>query len=262
MQSTQDSLRPNNPEIVKPYSYGPESALVCAPDSSVAERNLYTDALGRIKVQFHWDRYGGKNQQSSCWVRCMHPWAGNQLGSHFLPRAGQEVVVDFIGGDPDLPICLGSVHNQLNLPPWQLSSDQALSGIRSRELTPGSGNSANGRSNHCILDDSQEQIQAQLKSDHEHSQLSLGHITRIEEHEGRTDYRGSGFELRSDGYGAIRSQQGLLISTEGRPAAQGHMLSMAETTARLRAAQNQHQEQGEIAARYQAQTTQDQAAVA
>ena len=110
--------------------------------ADIAESNLYTDALGRIKVQFPWDRYGPNTQNSSCWVRVSSEWAGNQLGGMHLPRVGQEVIVSFIGGDIDRPICTGRVYNQANLPPWQLPAQQALSGLRSRELTPGGGNSA------------------------------------------------------------------------------------------------------------------------
>ncbi len=107
-----------------------------------------------------------------------------------LPRIGQEVIVSFYGGDPDQPIVTGSVFNAMNTPPWSLPDQQALSGFRSRELMPGGGNSAAGRSNHLILDDTEQKIQAQLKSDHAHSQLSLGHITRIANNQGRQDARG------------------------------------------------------------------------
>ena len=182
--------------------------------------------------------------------------------SSYSRRIGQEVIIDFLGGDPDQPVCTGRVYNALNMPPWALPEQQALSGFRSRELNPASGNSAGGRSNHLILDDTQAQIQAQLKSDHQHSQLSLGHITRIENNQGRQDARGQGFELRTDGHGALRAQDGLLISTEGRTQARAHMLDMGETTARLSQAQQQHQNLGELAEQHQAQDAQDQAQVA
>jgi type VI secretion system secreted protein VgrG len=92
----------------KPHTHGPQTALVVGPEG----QNLWTDHLGRIKVQFPWDRIGEKNQHSTCWIRASSPWAGNQLGGIQVPRIGQEVIVDFIGGDPDLPICTGRVHNQ------------------------------------------------------------------------------------------------------------------------------------------------------
>jgi type VI secretion system secreted protein VgrG len=178
-----------------------------------------------------------------------------------LPRIGQEVIVSFYGGDPDQPIVTGSVFNAMNTPPWSLPEQQALSGFRSRELVPGGGNSAAGRSNHLILDDTEQKIQAQLKSDHAHSQLSLGHITRIANNQGRQDARGQGFELRTDAHGAIRAQDGLLISTEARTAAQAHITDMGETTARLARAKEQHETLGDLAQQHQAQDEQDQEVV-
>ncbi|RYF36967.1 MAG: type VI secretion system tip protein VgrG, partial [Comamonadaceae bacterium] len=222
----------------KPHTHGPQVALVVGP----AGENLWTDDLSRIKVQFPWDRIGARNQHSTCWLRVSSPWAGNQLGGLHIPRIGQEVIVDFIGGDPDLPICTGRVHNQMNLPPWDLPGQSALSGFRSRELTTEGGNSAAGRSNHLILDDTDGKIQAQLKSDHQSSSLSLGFITRIEDNAGRKDPRGEGFELRTDGHGAIRAHDGLLITTEGRGNAANHFKDMGETIARLDAAQDQHEQ--------------------
>jgi type VI secretion system secreted protein VgrG len=167
-------------------------------------------------VQFPWDRVGRKNQHSSCWLRVGSPWAGNQLGGTYLPRIGQEVIVSFIGGDPDLPLCTGRVHNQNNKPLWALPGQSALSGFRSRELTAEGGNSAMGRSNHLVLDDTQDHIQVQLKSDHRATSLGLGAITRIEGHEGRKAPRGEGFELRTDGHGVLRAKDGLLLSAEAR----------------------------------------------
>ena len=254
--SVGDSVQP------KPAIPGPETAVVCGPEGGTAESNIYTDALGRIKVQFPWDRYGPHNHNSSCWVRVSSEWAGNQLGGMHLPRVGQEVVVSFLGGDIDRPLCTGRVYNQNNQPPWKLPEQQALSGLRSRELKPGGGNSAAGRSNHLILDDTDDKIQAQLKSDHDHSSLSLGHISRIEDNAGRKDPRGEGFELRTDGHGAIRAKDGLLISTEGRSAASAHITDMGETTARLQSGQTQHDSLAELANQHQAQEKGDQDAVA
>jgi type VI secretion system secreted protein VgrG len=252
VQPTTEALRPPVTQR-KPKTGGPETALVVGPSADTAESNIYTDALGRIKVQFPWDRYGQKNQNSSCWVRVSAAWAGNQLGAMHLPRIGEEVLVDFLGGDPDLPFAKGRLFNALNTPPWSLPEQQALSGFRSRELIPGGGNSAAGRSNHLILDDTDQKIQVQLKSDHQHSQLSLGHITRIEDNAGRKDARGEGFELRTDGHGVLRAKDGLLISTEARQIAQAHAKDMGETTTRLAQAQDQDASLGDLAAQHQAQ---------
>ncbi|WP_219210046.1 type VI secretion system Vgr family protein [Variovorax boronicumulans] len=243
----------------KPHTQGPQVAIVVGP----AGENLWTDELGRIKVQFPWDRLGQKNEHASCWIRVSSPWAGNQLGGVHIPRVGQEVVVDFIGGDADLPICTGRVHNQMNLPPWELPGQGALSGFRSRELTKEGGNSAAGRSNHLVLDDTEGKIQAQLKSDHQSSSISLGFITRIEDNQGRKDPRGEGFELRTDGHGAIRASDGLLITTEGRPNAASHVKYMGETVTRLKAAQTQHESLAQAASTAKAQSNdQDQGTVA
>ena len=78
---------------------------------------IYTDKHGRVKVQFHWDREGKKNENSSCWVRVSHPWAGKGWGSISIPRIGQEVIVDFLEGDPDQPIIIGRVYNAEQMPP-------------------------------------------------------------------------------------------------------------------------------------------------
>jgi len=241
----------------KPYIYGPHAALVVGPP----DQNIWTDQYGRIKVQFPWDRNGQQNQDSSCWIRVLSSWAGNQLGALHLPRIGQEVIVDFMGGDPDLPLCIGSVYNQSNLPPWQQATQSALSGLRSRELTKNGGNAAAGRSNHLIFDDTEGQIQTQLKSDHQHSQLSLGRITRIEDKEGRKEARGEGFEVRTDGHGAVRAALGLLLSSEARVKADAHITDMGETVQRLMQARDQHEQQAELARAHQAQGAQDQQTV-
>ena len=247
-----EPLRPE-PTQPKPHTHGPQVALVVGPEGE----NLWTDALGRIKVQFPWDRWGQKNQHSTCWLRVTSPWAGNQLGGVHIPRIGQEVIVDFIGGDPDLPICTGRVHNQLNLPPWELPGQAALSGFRSRELTKEGGNSAAGRSNHLILDDTAQRIQAQLKSDHQSSSLSLGFITRVEDNAGRKDPRGEGFELRTHGHGALRASNGMLITTEARANAANHVKDLGETATRLNTAWDQHQQLAEAAQAHKAQDAGD-----
>ncbi|MDH6168253.1 type VI secretion system secreted protein VgrG [Variovorax boronicumulans] len=242
----------------KPFTHGPQSALVVGPEG----QNLWTDELGRIKVQFPWDRLRQKNQHSTCWIRVSSPWAGNQLGGVHIPRIGQEVIVDFIGGDPDLPVCTGRLYNQTNLPPWELPGQSALSGFRSRELTPEGGNSAAGRSNHLVLDDTPAKIQVQLKSDHQHSQLSLGHITRIEDNAGRKDPRGEGFELRTDGHGVVRAADGMLITTEARMDALGHAKDLGDAIQRLTLARDLVEGQSDAARTSQAQIKGDQDAVA
>jgi len=94
--SSQQQFRPRR-ATPKPFVQGPQTAMVVGP----AGDEIYTDKFGRVKVQFHWDRYGKKDQNSSCWIRVSHPWAGKAWGSVSTPRIGQEVIVDFLEGDPD-----------------------------------------------------------------------------------------------------------------------------------------------------------------
>ena len=159
-------------------------------------------------------------------MRVAVPWQGNQFGATFLPRRGQEVQVGFVNGDPDLPIIVGSVINAFNMPAHALPSNQALSGVRSREI-------GGGRSNALVFDDTNGKIQVQLGSDEGSSQLNLGYITRIAGNAGRQDERGIGAELRTDGHGVFRAGKGMLLTTEVRTNGLGPMKDTGETAQRL-----------------------------
>src|SRR5262245_60722599 len=111
----------------KPSVQGPQTAVVVGP----AGDEIYTDKYGRVKVKFHWDRDPKKDQSSSCWVRVSSPWAGKGWGAVSTPRIGQEVIVDFLEGDPDQPIITGRVYNAENLPPFGFPAGAVLSGIKS-----------------------------------------------------------------------------------------------------------------------------------
>lgn len=121
-----------------PRTHGPQTARVVGK----AGEELWTDQYGRIKVQFHWDRYGQKNENSSCWVRVSSPWAGGGFGGIQMPRVNDEVIVDFIGGEPDRPIVIGRVYNASNMPPWELPANATQSGFlsRSKNGDPGTAN--------------------------------------------------------------------------------------------------------------------------
>jgi type VI secretion system secreted protein VgrG len=230
----------------------PQTATVVGPNGP---DTIHTDKYGRIRVQFHWDRAGNDDERSSAWVRVASPWSGGELGVTAVPRVGSEVIVQWLGGMPDRPIVTGTVFNETHMPPWSLPAQHALTGLRSRELTPGAGNLPGGRSNHLILDDTHERIQAQLKSDHAHSQLSLGHIARIEDNAGRKDGRGEGFELATEAWGTLRAGKGMLVTTELRRHATGHTKDMGETVARLSSGAALHQRQADDAGRHQAQAS-------
>jgi type VI secretion system secreted protein VgrG len=228
----------------------PQTAIVVGPSGP---DSIHTDEYGRVRVQFHWDREGENDERSSAWIRVSSSWAGAELGAAAIPRVGTEVIVQWLGGCPDRPIITGAVFNERNMPPWTVPTQQALTGFRSRELTPNGGNAPCGRSNHLILDDTNGQIQAQLKSDHLHSQLSLGYITRIEDNRGRTDARGEGWELRTDGHGVLRSAKGMFVTTERRDRGESHITDMKETLQRFDDAHQLHEKQAKEAIDQQAQ---------
>ncbi|WP_426318679.1 type VI secretion system Vgr family protein [Pseudoduganella sp. R-43] len=191
--------------------HGPQTAIVVGPSG----QEVHTDEHGRVRVQFHWDRVGTHDEQSSAWVRVASSWAGGNFGGISLPRIGQEVIVQWLDSNPDRPIITGRVYNGENMSPWELPHQHALSGIRSRELKGAGG--AGGRNNHLLMDDTAGQIQAVLSSDHHRSQLNLGYLTRVLDTSGRKDHRGEGFELRTDGWGAVRAAKGVLVTAWGQP---------------------------------------------
>src|SRR5262249_3896178 len=117
----------------RPTVGGPQTAVVVGPSGE----EIYCDKYGRVKVQFHWDRYGKKNENSSCWIRVSNPWAGGNWGGMAVPRMGQEVIVDFLEGDPDQPIITGRVYNADQMPPYALPDNMTQTGIKSRSSKGG-----------------------------------------------------------------------------------------------------------------------------
>jgi type VI secretion system secreted protein VgrG len=172
--SSQQQFRPRR-ATPKPFVQGPQTAMVVGP----AGDEIYTDKFGRVKVQFHWDRYGKKDQNSSCWIRVSHPWAGKGWGSVATPRIGQEVIVDFLEGDPDQPIITGRVYNAECQPPFGFPAGAVLSGIKSN-THKGAG------FNELSMDDTagKEKItihgQYDMNSTIEHDQTSTIHNNRTD----------------------------------------------------------------------------------
>ena len=123
----------------KPIVEGPQTAIVVGP----AGEEIFSDEYGRVKVQFHWDRLGKVDENSSCWVRVSQAWAGTSFGAIHIPRIGQEVIVDFIDGDPDRPIITGRVYNFDNQPPYELPTNQTQSGFKSNSTKGGTLNNYN-----------------------------------------------------------------------------------------------------------------------
>ncbi|KUZ65415.1 type VI secretion protein ImpA [Burkholderia ubonensis] len=176
-----------------------ETAIVVGPKGE----EVYTDELNRIKVMFIWDRQNPGNERASCWVRVAQSDTGGGYGSVHVPRVGEEVLVGYLGGDCDRPIVLHRIYNGAVKPQWH--SDGILSGYRSKEYS-GAGY------NEMVLDDATGQNRVRLFSSSANSLLHVGYLI---EQNGNTRgaYLGTGFDLRTDAYGAVRAGQGLYVTT-------------------------------------------------
>jgi type VI secretion system secreted protein VgrG len=207
----------------KPRIDGPQMATVVGPPNE----EIFCDEWGRVKVQFPWDRLGDNDEHSSCWIRVSQNWAGALWGHMAIPRIGQEVVVQFLNGDPDQPLITSRAYRATNLPPYELPRHNILHTIKSKEHK---GN----RANELRLDDTSAQISAALMSEHGASELHLGYLTHPRPAGGEP--RGEGFELRTDAHGALRAAQGLLLTTEAQLHAKGGQLDRSEIVGVLEAA--------------------------
>ncbi|KFG97690.1 type VI secretion protein [Burkholderia paludis] len=185
-------------EHIKPTTHL-ETAVVVGPKNE----EVYTDVLNRIKVRFIWDRVNDGNESASCWVRVAQSDAGSGYGSVHPPRIGEEVLIDYVGGDCDRPIAIARVYNGAAKPQWHTNG--LLSGYRSKEFS-GTGY------NQMVMDDSTGQNRVQLFSSQGNSVLHLGYLIQ-QTGNARGDYLGSGFDLRTDTYGAVRANRGLYVTT-------------------------------------------------
>ena len=223
----------------KPVVGGPQTAIVVGP----ANETIHTDPLNRVKVQFHWDRQGQYTENSGCWLRVSQVNADGHWGAVFVPRVGQEVIVSFLEGDPDRPIITGRVYNGERQPLWH--GNGLLSGFHTQNYR-GDGY------NELVFDDATDQSRIRLGTDQQYSQLNLGYL--IHQHDnGRGAFRGLGFELRSDAYGAIRANKGIAISSWGQLEAAGDQLDIDPTRQQLTRARQMHQRLTDLATRHQAE---------
>jgi type VI secretion system secreted protein VgrG len=199
-----------------------ESAIVVGP----AGEDVYTDELNRIKIQHIWDRLNGSDEKSSCWVRVAQSDTGNGYGGVHIPRVGEEVLIDYIGGDCDRPVVISRLYNNETKPRWH--SNGLLSGYRSQEY--------NGKGyNQLVMDDSTSQNRVHLYSSSYQSHLHLGYLVD-QSGNSRGAFLGNGFDLKSDAYGAIRAGQGLFISTHS--AAINQPLNVTAATEQLASAES------------------------
>jgi type VI secretion system secreted protein VgrG len=181
----------------------PEMHMQTATVVGPANEEVFTDPLNRVKVQMHWDRLNPGDENASCWLRVAQSDTGGNYGAVHVPRIGEEVIVSFLDGDCDRPIVTGRVYNGARTPSWH--SNGILSGYKSKEYQ-GSGY------NQLVMDDATGQNRVQLYSTSANSQLHLGYLIAHSDNT-RGAYLGSGFDLKSDAYGAVRAAQGLYVST-------------------------------------------------
>ena len=153
------TFRPQ-PTAEWPRTHGPQTAKVVGPKGE----SIWTDKYGRIKVKFHWDRLAKGDDTSSCWVRVSSAWAGQGFGGVQIPRVNDEVVIDFINGDPDRPIVTGRVYNEASMPPWALPAAATQMGFLSRSKD-GSPDNANALRFEDKAGEEQVWIQAQKNMD-------------------------------------------------------------------------------------------------
>ncbi|MYN42854.1 type VI secretion system tip protein VgrG [Duganella sp. FT109W] len=248
-----------------------QSAIVVGPEGE----EVHCDQLGRVKIRFpgtrpedHEEAAGAGASDTttdSAWVRVASNWAGNgpgaqqQCGTIGLPRVGSEVLVTFLGGDPDKPVIVAQLYNQGGAPAalssaGDLPGNRYLSGIKSREIN-------GGRANQLRLDDTEGQISAQLVSAHGDSQINLGFIVQ-DRSNGNASPRGEGWELASSAWGVARANKGMLITTESRYPGASPIKDLGETVQRLNAAQGQHETLAKLAQGAKAQDAEEQAKVA
>ncbi|STR45179.1 type VI secretion system Vgr family protein [Iodobacter fluviatilis] len=232
--------------LSKPKSFGVQTATVVGPAGS----EVHTDEQGRIKVQFHWQRaaehpeFGANlDDKSSCWIRVSMPSAGAGFGHQFIPRIGQEVLVDFIEGDIDRPIVTAVVYNGSHPVPTfsgagALPANKTLSGIKTKEHE-------GGQYGELLFDDTKGEVRTKLSSEHGKTQLNLGYLIHPRT-DGKGEPRGEGFELRTDKQGAIRAS-GLLISTEAKGGASGKQLDRSPAQSQLESALETAKNLGEYA---------------
>ena len=212
----------------RPTANGPQTATVVGP----AGKEVFTDALGRIRIQFHWQRpdehaagTAASNERSSTWVRVAMPSAGDGFGHQFVPRIGQEVLVAFLHNDIDRPVVVATLYNGQHATPGfsgrrGLPGNCALSGIQSREHH-GQDHSE------LLMDDTPGQVRARLATTPFASELNLGKLTtpRVD---GQAQLRGDGAELRTDAALALRAAHGILITSYARELACGGQLDRQE----------------------------------
>jgi type VI secretion system secreted protein VgrG len=221
----------------KPTAWGSQTAIIVGADGSTAQAGtVHTDHLGRIRIRYPWQQ----GERNTCWVRVAQMYAGSGYGAQFIPRVGQEVIVKFLDNDIDRPLVTGVLYNgqgQDDVQAYAAAGDQQpaaqdnkigngaspawhgaaaehkhagfLSGFKSVAL---GADGYTRQSNQLVFDDTTGRLRTRFATDTAATQLNLGHLIHQADNY-RGSFRGTGWELRTDAYGAIRSGKGILIST-------------------------------------------------
>lgn len=193
----------------KPVVQGSQTALVVGKSGE----EIWVDKYGRVKVQFYWDRDGKKDENSSCWVRVASTWAGKQWGQIQIPRIGQEVIVDFLEGDPDLPIITGRVYNAEQMPPYDLPANQTQSGVKSRSSKGGGTDNFNEiwmedkKGSEVILVHAERDLVIEVENDETRDVLH-DRITTVKHDDTRTVEEGNDTLTVKQGNQAVEITQG------------------------------------------------------
>jgi type VI secretion system secreted protein VgrG len=200
----------------KPSVNGVENATVVGPPGE----EIHTDEFGRVRVQFHWDREGHRDENSSCWIHVSQPWSGAGYGGSNLPRVGQEVIVDFLGGDPDRPVITGRVYTNLQKTPYRLPENKTRSGWRSNSSPSTGGYNElmfeDRAGNELVHMRAERNMTTQVNQDH-FSNIGNNRSTSIQNHETKTvggnqEHNISGSNTTSTGADLKESVMGALTS--------------------------------------------------
>lgn len=215
-----------------------QTATVVGPENE----DVYTDSLNRILVRMHWDRREGMG--ATCWVRVAYSDTGGGYGSVHVPRVGEEVTIDWVGGDCDRPLATGRVYNGATQPRWH--SNGILSGFSSKEY-------GGGGYNQLVMDDATGQNRLQLFSSQGSSMLHLGYLI-AQNGNVRGNYLGCGFDLRTDAYGAIRANCGLFLTTHSGSGSAPQQLDVRQARQQLDSAHNLVESLSEASTMHQAES--------
>ncbi|HKP48459.1 MAG TPA: type VI secretion system tip protein TssI/VgrG [Gemmatimonadales bacterium] len=196
----------------KPRIRGTQTALVVGK----AGEEIWTDKDGRVKVQFYWDRLGKKDENSSCWIRVSQPWAGKGWGSLAVPRIGQEVIVEFLEGDPDLPIITGRVYNAEQTPPYNPGAGGVVSGLKSK-THKGSGY------NEMSMDDTTGKEKVTI-----HGQFDMG--TRVEHDKTESIGNDETIDIGNDRTETVGGNEALSVAKDRNRAVSGNEMVTVSLT--------------------------------